>query len=108
MVERLANKLDVLRAEISNAIVTLICKHNTDILEVFTDMGDLPIIVDSYDDSMNTMTLDKIAVIDAENFDVTCSNGYDSTDTFSNKIISIDNLFDMYKWLVENEDDLFE
>jgi tricorn protease-like protein len=108
MVERLTNKLDVLRAEISNAIVTLICKHNTDCIEVFDEFDDKPIIVESFNDSMDTMTLDKIAVIDAENFDVTCSNGYDSTDTFSNKVISIDNLFEMYKWLVENEDDLFE
>jgi hypothetical protein len=106
--ERLENKLNALRVEISTAIVALIAKHNTDRIEVYDEFDDKPIIVDSYDDSMDTMTLDKIAVIDAENFDVTCSNGYDSTDTFSSKIISIDNLFEMYKWLVENEDDLFE
>lgn len=106
--ERLENKLNALRVEISTAIVALIAKHNIDRIEVYDEFDDKPIIVDSYDDSMDTMTLDKIAVIDAENFDVTCSNGYDSTDTFSSKIISIDNLFEMYKWLVENEDDLFE
>lgn len=106
--ERLENKLNALRVEISTAIVALIAKHNTDRIEVYDEFDDKPIIVDSYDDSMDTMTLDKIVVIDAEHFDVTCSNDYDSTDTFSNKFISIDNLFDMYKWLVENEDDLFE
>ena len=106
--ERLENKLNALRVEISTAIVALIAKHNTDHIEVYDEFDDKPIIVDSFDDSMDTMTLDKIMVIDAENFDVVCSNGYDSTDTFSNKVISIDNLFDMYKWLVENEDDLFE
>lgn len=106
--ERLENKLNALRVEISTAIVALIAKHNTDRIEVYDEFDDKPIIVDSYDDSMNTMTLDKIVVIDAEHFDATCSNGYDSTDTFSNKVISIDNLFEMYKWLVENEDDLFE
>lgn len=107
MIERLTNKLDVLRAEISNAIVTLICKHNTDRLEVFTDMGDLPIIVESFNDSMDTMTLDRLIVIDAENFEVFCSNGYDETDAFLNKVISTDLLLDLYKWLVENENDLF-
>jgi hypothetical protein len=106
--ERLENKLNSLRVDISTVIVALIAKHNTDRIEIDDEFDDKPIIVDSYDDSMDTMTLDKIVVIDAENFDVTCSNGYDSTDTFSNKVISIDNLFDMYKWLVENEDDLFE
>lgn len=106
--ERLENELNVLRVEISTAIVALIAKHNTDRIEVYDEFDDKPIIVDSYDDSMDIMTLDKIVVIDAENFDVTCSNGYDSTDTLSNRIISTDNLFDMYKWLVENEDYLFE
>lgn len=106
--ERLENKLNALRVEISTAIVALIVKHNTDRIEVYDEFDDKPIIVDSYDDSMDTMTLDKIVVIDAEHFDATCSNGYDSTDTFSNKAISIDNLFEMYKWLAENEDDLFE
>lgn len=106
--ERLENKLNALRVEISTAIVALIAKHDTDRIEVYDEFDDKPIIVDSYNDSMDTMTLDKIVVIDAENFDVACSNGYDSTDTFSNKVISIDNLFEMYKWLVENEDDLFE
>ena len=105
--EKLENKLNASRVEISTAIVSLIAKHNTDSIEIYDEFEDKPIIVESYDDSMGTMTLDKIVVIDAENFDVTCSNGYDSTDTFSNKIISIDNLFDMYKWLVENEEDLF-
>ena len=105
--EKLENKLNASRVEISTAIVSLIAKHNTDCIEIYDEFEDKPIIVESYDDSMDTMTLDKIVVIDAENFDVTCSNGYDSTDTFSNKIISIDNLFDMYKWLVENEEDLF-
>lgn len=106
--ERFENKLNALRVEISTAIVALITKHNTDCIEVYDEFDDKPIIVDSFNDSMDTMTLDKIAVIDAENFDVGCVNGYDSTDTFSNKVISIDNLFDLYKWLVENEDDLFE
>jgi hypothetical protein len=105
--ERLENELNALRVEISTAIVALIAKHDTDRIEVYDEFDNKPIIVDSYDDSMDTMTLDEIVVIDVENFDVTCSNGYDSTDTFSNKVISIDNLFDMYKWLVENEDDLF-
>ena len=105
--EKLENKLNASRVEISTAIVSLIAKHNTDCIEIYDEFEDKPIIVESYDDSMDTMTLDKIVVIDADNFDVTCSNGYDSTDTFSNKIISIDNLFDMYKWLVENEEDLF-
>lgn len=106
--ERLENKLNALRVEISTAIVALIAKHNTDRIEVYDEFDDKPIIVESFNDSMDTMTLDKIVVIDAEHFDATCSNGYDSTDTFSNKVISIDNLFEMYKWLVENEDDLFE
>lgn len=106
--ERLENKLNALRVEISTAIVALIAKHNTDRIEVYDEFEDKPIIVDSHDDSMDEMALDKIVVIDAEHFDVTCSNGYDSTDTLSNKVISTDNLFDMYKWLVENEDDLFE
>lgn len=106
--ERLENKLNALRVEISIAIVALIAKHNVDRIEVYDEFDDKPIIVDSFDDSMDTMTLDKIVVIDAEHFDVTCSNGYDSTDTFSNTVISIDNLFDMYKWLADNEDDLFE
>lgn len=106
--ERLENKLNALRVEISTAIVALIAKHNTDRIEVYDEFEDKPIIVESHDDSMDEMTLDKIVVIDAEHFDVTCSNGYDSTDTLSNRIISTDNLFDMYKWLVENEDDLFE
>ena len=106
--ERLENKLNALRVEISTAIVALIAKHNTDRIEVYDELDDKPIIVDSYDNSMDTMTLDKIVVIDAEHFDATCSNGYDSTDTFSNKVISIDNLFEMYKWLVANEDDMFE
>lgn len=106
--ERLENKLNALRVEISTAIVALIAKHNTDRIEVNDEFEDKPIIVESHDDSMDEMTLDKIVVIDAEHFDVTCSNGYDSTDKLSNRIISTDNLFDMYKWLVENEDDLFE
>lgn len=106
--ERLENKLNALRVEISTAIVALIAKHNTDRIEVYGEFDDKPILVESYDDSMGTMTLDKIVVIDAENFNVTCSDGYDSTEKLSNKIISIDNLFELYKWLVENEDDLFE
>ena len=106
--ERFENKLNALRVEISTAIVALITKHNTDRIEVYDEFDDKPIIVESYDDSMGTMTLDKIVVIDAENFDVTCSNGYNITKIFSNTIISIDNLFDMYRWLVKNEDDLFE
>ena len=105
--ERLENKLNALRVEISTAIVALIAKHNTDRIEIYDEFDNKPIVVDSYD-SMEIMTLDKIVVIDAEHFGVTCSNDYCSTDTFSDKIISIDNLFDMYKWLVENEDDLFE
>lgn len=106
--ERLENIVNALRVEISTDIVALITKHNTDRIEVYDEFDDKPIIVESYNDSMGTMTLDKIVVIDAEHFDATCSNGYDSTDTFSNKIISIDNLFDIYRWLVKNEDDLFE
>ena len=106
--ERLENKLNALRVEISTAIVALIAKHNTDRIEIDDEFDDKPIIVDSFNDSMDTMILDKIVVIDAENFDVGCVNGYDSTDTFSNKVISIDNLFGIYKWLVRNEDYLFE
>ena len=106
--ERLENELNALRVEISTAIVALIAKHNTDRIEVYDKFVDKPIVVDSFNDSMDTMILDKIVVVDAENFDVGCVNGYDSTDTFSNKVISIDNLFGIYKWLVENEDDLFE
>ena len=106
--ERLENKLNALRVEISTAIVALIAKHNTDRIEVYDEFDDKPIIVDSFNDSMDTMILDKIVVVDAENFDVGCVNGYDSTDTFSNKVISIDNLFGIYKWLVRNEDYLFE
>lgn len=106
--ERFSNKLSVLRTEISIAITALIHKHLTDRVEVFDEFEDKPIIVESFNDSMDTMTLDKIVTIDSEFFEVFASNGYDVTESFSNKEISTDLLLDLYKWLVENEDDLFE
>lgn len=105
--ERLENKLNALRVEISTAIIALIVKHNADFVEVYDKFDHKPIIVDSFDDSMEPLTLNEI-ILDGDTFDVNCSPGYGSATILSNTIIPLDNLFNIYKWLIDNEDDLFE
>lgn len=104
--ERLESKLNALRVEITTSIIALIVKHNADFVEVYDKFDYKPIIVDSFDDSMEPLTLNEI-ILDGDTFDVNCSQGYSSATILSDKIIPLDNLFNMYKWLVENEDDLF-
>lgn len=105
--ERFENLLNGLRNEISCAIVALVSKHGVDKINIYDEYEDKPIIVESFNDSNDTMTMESISIIDAEHFDVTCSNNYNDNDTFSNKVISTDLLLDLYKWLVENESDIF-
>lgn len=101
------NHIDDVKNEILDGIVSILEKHNCSSVEV-THLDSTPIIVESFDDSSDTMTLDKIVRLDNQRgLELSCSNSY-TNDWFNAKIISVELLFDLYEWLIDYEYEIFD
>lgn len=100
----LKTNLDALRNDICSSIVDFMKKHNSTKIDVTADFDDTPIIVESYDDSNATMTMDTLVLVDDDkDFEVSCSSSY-SNDFFQSNNIGIDLLMELYEWLLDNEE----
>lgn len=93
------------RKHIIDAIVDMMKRHNCTSFTT-TECDDSPIIVESFNDSCETMTLDKLSLIGGNDIELCCSSSYDN-DFFSIKIISTDLLIDLYEWMYDYEDYIF-
>lgn len=101
--------VEILRKQIEDYLISLLKEHNVTSVDCYP-IGDTPIIIDctSYTD---TSTLDTISMYEKSNgenfikFD--CSNS-DTNDDVHILDIPIELLVDVYEWVKENEEELFE
>lgn len=94
--------LSKLRADLYANITDFMHKHKCKELDFTMDFDSTPIILEDMERSDYSYTLDKLTCYDIM-ARVHCSNCEDS-DSFYLTALNTDVLFDLYEWLVENEE----
>lgn len=109
MIKNFRKDVVILRKQIENYLISLLKEHNVTSIDCYP-IGDTPIIIDSTSD-IDTYTLDTISMYERSNgenfikFD--CSNSYTNDDVHILDM-DIELLVEVYEWVKENEEELFE
>ena len=102
--EKIRKDLGKLRNDLCANIVNLLKKHDSKEVDV-TDFDSTPIILEDLERCDYSYTLNRITADDYWSVRVEISNCEDDN-TLTLMSLSTDVLFDLYEWLVENEEDI--
>lgn len=110
MIENFRKDVAILRKQIENYLISLLVTHDTNSVDCY-DCEGCPVIINgvSFDDD-STFTLDRINLYlgkDGDYIEFDCSNSY-SNDSVALLDMDIELLIDVYEWVKENEEELFE
>ena len=105
-IELFREQIELITNEINDAIVSLMKKHNTE-NAYCVELDSTPIIIhDSYCDD-NIHTLDEIILCDNGAIKFGCSSCFSNTYVYLIHM-DIELLINVYEWIVENENEIFE
>lgn len=104
MIEKFRKDVMILRKQIENYLISLLKEHNVTSIDCYP-IGDCPIII--YNSNCDECyTLDCIN-LNKDRITFDCSNSY-SNDSVALLDMDIELLIDVYEWVKENEEELFE
>lgn len=97
-------QIEEIRQEINNKIVAMLNKH--DFQYEVTILGDTPVLKSNEYDENLTFTLDCVGIRNTKVY-FEGSSSCESITLWADQIY-VEVLIDLYEWLVDNEDEIFE